>query len=232
MDSDHIPYLSILCHELKSPVNSIISLVKLIEMNLKETKKEEIKNYLSLIICQALFMRNYISNAIELGKIQEGKEELILEEFDLMEIFHEIIEITKIFIGSKPIQLKTHLTCESFFMLSDPLKIRQILMNITSNSVKFTKEGYIFIGLEILKREILIKIQDTGIGIPKDKINNLFNPYCSLKSINEKFFESSGLGLYITRELINILKGSIEIESEFGKGTTVYISLPQRYKTE
>lgn len=225
MDKGSISYLSILSHELKAPLNAIINIAKLIEVNLYETNEVKIKSYLSLIISQALYMKNYISNIIELGRIQTGKAELIVEEFDLVETLHEVVELTKIMIGEKLIQVKTDFPMKRCNIVSDPIKIKQILLNIASNSAKFTKEGYIFFAFEKTIDGIIINIKDTGTGIPNEAINKIFQPFCTVSA--EKTCESSGLGLYITKEIVDMLGGSISIESEYGKGTTVSISIPQ-----
>ncbi|MEN2993940.1 MAG: HAMP domain-containing sensor histidine kinase [Thermodesulfovibrio sp.] len=219
MTKDNIPYLLdllVFSHELKSPLNTILNLAKLIELSLEEPNKKKIKKYTSIITSQVIFMRNYISNTIELDKIQSGKQNLVIENFNIIEVLHEIVEITKILIENKPIQIKTDFAEKELIISSDPLKIKQILINIASNSAKFTKEGYILFSLSKLNDYVLIKVEDTGIGF---FLNNFSH---------EKTYESSGLGLYITRQLINILGGSISIESEYGKGTKVHISIPSR----
>ncbi|MCS7164620.1 MAG: HAMP domain-containing histidine kinase [Thermodesulfovibrio sp.] len=228
MIKNNIPYLLVFSHELKSPLNTILNLAKLIELSLEEPNKEKIKKYTSIITSQVIFMKNYISNTIELDKIQSGKQNLVIEEFNIIEILHEVVEITKILIESKPIQIKTAFEEEELIVSSDLLKIKQILINIASNSAKFTKEGYILFSLSKLNNYVLIKVEDTGVGIPKEEQGYIFNPFFSDNFSHEKTYESSKLGLYITKELINILGGSISIESEYGKGTKVYISIPNK----
>ncbi len=228
MNKNRIPYLSILSHELKSPINTIINIAKTIELSLNKSSEEKIKDYISLIISQAVYLKNYISNTIELGKLQTGKEDVLYEEFDLVEIFHEIVEITKIMIENKMIQIKTLFPAERFIIQSDPVKIKQILLNIASNSAKFTRKGYILFTFEADDKNIIIKIEDTGKGIPEEMMDKLFNPYCSFNTAEDRIFDSSGLGLYITKELLNLLGGNISIKSERGKGTAVHISIPIR----
>ncbi|MCS7214714.1 MAG: HAMP domain-containing sensor histidine kinase [Thermodesulfovibrio sp.] len=231
MNKDYILNLSMFSHELKSPLNNILNLAKLIELNLGKQNEEMIKKYLSHIISQAIFMRNYISNTIEFGKIQSGKEELIIEEFDILESIYEIVELTKILIENKPIEIRTEFAFDKYIVLSDSVKIKQILLNISSNSVKFTKEGYIFFGLQEINNNVLIRIQDTGRGIAEEELSKILNhPYYLDISIYKNIWESSGLGLFITNQLLKMLGGSISIKSEYGKGTTVYISIPRRYK--
>lgn len=219
-------YLSVFSHELKSPLNAIINLAKLIELNLESYDEAKIKKYLRLINAQALYLKTYIANIIDLGKLQTSRQELIYENFDLVELLYEIAELTKILKENKPIKIETLFPSEKCLIFSDPIKIKQILLNIASNSAKFTKQGKISFSLKMLSDKTLIEIEDTGIGIPKGQISKLFNPYCSLESSHERLCESSGLGLYITKELINMLGGDISIESEYGKGTKVLLSIP------
>ncbi len=230
MNKVNIPYISIYSHELKSPLNAIFNLAKLIQLNLDKPDEEKVKKYLSLIVSQTLYMKNYISNTIELGKLQIGKELVVSEEFDLVEIMDEIAEVSKILIENRNIEIKTLFPVDKFIIKSDPLKIKQILMNIASNSAKYTKNGYILFSFQKFKNQVIIMIQDTGKGILKEDFEKIFNPYCSLESLHEKFIESTGLGLYITKELLNLIGGNILIESEYGKGTTVYISIPYKIK--
>lgn len=230
MNKLQIPYLSIFFHELKSPLSAIANTAKLIELSLDNPDVEKIKRYTALIVSQTFFLKNYISNNIQLGKLQSGKEDLIIEEFDIVEMLHEIVEITKILIENKPIKVKTVFLSNKFLIQSDHVKIKQILLNIASNAVKFTKEGYILFKFKRLNNKVLFKIQDTGIGIPTEDMKKIFNPWCSIESRYERLCESSGLGLYITKQLINLLGGNISIKSEYGKGTTVYISIPYKNK--
>ncbi|MEJ5226996.1 HAMP domain-containing sensor histidine kinase [Thermodesulfovibrio sp.] len=218
--------LSMFFHELKSPLNTIMNTAKLIELDLKDVDEEKIRKYLSLIISQTVYLKNYISNAIELGKLQSGKEDIFKEEFDFVDILREVVDITKILIEEKPIIIKTFFPHDRLKIVSDPLKVKQIILNIASNAAKFTKAGYISFAYEILENRLSIVIEDTGIGISQDEMTRIFNPYCLIETGHERVFESSGLGLYVTRYLLDLLGGQIKIESKKGKGTKVNILLP------
>lgn len=218
--------LSMFFHELKSPLNTIMNTAKLIELDLKHFDEEKIRRYLSLIISQTVYLKNYISNAIELGKLQSGKENIFKEEFDFVDILREAVDITKILIEGKPIIIKTFFPYDTLKIISDPLKVKQIILNISSNAAKFTKTGYISFAYETLENRISIVIEDTGIGISQEDMERILNPHCLIEISEEKVFESSGLGLYITRHLLDLLGGQIKIESKKGKGTKVNILLP------
>lgn len=217
-------------HELKSPLNNIINLTKLIELSIQEADEGKLKKYLSLIMSSALYLKTLINNTIEFGKINHGKSEVYPEEFNIVEILFEIVDLTRIMVGTKPVEVKINYPRESFYIVSDPVKIKQILLNIASNAAKFTKEGSITFSLIDNYAFITITVEDTGKGIKDIELNRLFHPFCKLENSYEKKCDSTGLGLYITRQLLNLLKGEISIESEYGKGTTVYITIPKNYR--
>jgi signal transduction histidine kinase len=221
--------LLIFFHEIKSPLNGIIRLLRLMELSLVDRDRQKMKNYLNLLLSQAFYMKNLIDNTLEVGKIQIGKTDMSLLEFDLVELLQEVYEFTKILVADKPVQIKLYSPVKTFLIDSDPLKLKQILFNITSNSAKFTKKG--FITLELVTEDpIKIIITDTGTGIKNLDSDKLFKPFFSDKSFYEKNFDSTGLGLYITKALLNILNGDIFIESEYGKGTKVCIEIPKKFK--
>jgi signal transduction histidine kinase len=156
--------LLIFFHEIKSPLNGIIRLLRLMELSLVDRNRQKMKNYLNLLLSQAFYMKNLIDNTLEVGKIQIGKTDMSLLEFDLVELLQEVYEFTKILVADKPVQIKLYSPVKTFLIDSDPLKLKQILFNITSNSAKFTKKG--FITLELVTEDpIKIIITDTGTGI-------------------------------------------------------------------
>ncbi|GEM_PF-1218573 len=232
MNRKDIFYLSLLAHELKSPLNTILNTTKLIELTLDENNLEKIKNYLCFIISEILYLKNYISNTIELGKIELGKRDIIVEEVDLLVILKEIVEITRILIGNKPIEVKTDFPYKKFLIYSDPVILRQILLNIASNAAKYTQKGHILYSLMIFPDSITIKIEDTGRGMDRKVLEQIFTPYFSMPSNPDIARESSGIGLYVTKKLLKLINGSISIESVYGKGTSVYISIPSNFKKQ
>lgn len=229
MDKNYHSSLSIFAHELKSPLNIILNLAKLIESGLKKKDEEKIKKYIALIISQAIYMKNYISNTIEMGKITCGNNKTnIIEEVDLVDLINEIAILTQILIENKPISVKTEFLTEKCIVLSNYVKLKQVLLNIASNSAKFTKNGHIIFVLQPMNDSVLIKILDTGIGFNKTELDQILNSQISNINFNQRIFESSGLGLYITKELLKNLNGSMTIDSEHGKGTKVDIFIPKK----
>lgn len=228
MDKNYHSSLSIFAHELKSPLNIILNLAKLIELGLKKKDEEKIKKYIALIISQAIYMKNYISNTIEMGKIKCGNNKTNIEEVDLVDLINEIAVLTQILIENKPISVKTEFFTEKCIVLSNYVKLKQVLLNIASNSAKFTKNGHIIFVLQQMDDMVLIEIHDTGIGFNKTDLDQILNSQDLNSNFNQRIFESSGLGLYITTELLKTLNGSMTIDSKHGKGTKVYISIPKK----
>ena len=218
-------YLALFSHEIKSPLNTIINSAKLIELNLSDEKK--IKRYLSLIMSSSLYLKTLIQNTIELGRLDFNKE-LHLEKFDVMDIINEIVDLTKIMVEGKNIEVILHSSKERIFVVSDQIKVRQILLNISSNAAKFTMQGYIKFIIDEIQDGVLINVKDTGCGIKKEQLDKVFNPYCSLERRYETLQESTGLGLFITKELLSLLGGCISIKSEYNKGTEVEIFIPSK----
>lgn len=221
-----VSYLALFSHELKAPLNNILNLAKLMELNIESSNETEIKKYLSLLMSSALYMKTFISNTVELGRIQQSKQELYLEEFNIVETLYEIIDLTKIMIANKPIEVKCYVHQSRLFIVSDPVKVKQILLNISSNSAKFTERGFILFSLNKNKKGVLINVKDTGCGIKEENLKKIFKPYCNLEKTYKILCESSGLGLYITKELLSLLGGDISIKSEYNKGTEVEVFIP------
>lgn len=225
MNTEISSYLAVFSHELKSPLNSIINLAKLMELKIEDSDETKLKSYISSILSSALYLKTFINNTIELGRINQGINEIYLEEFNIVEILYEIVDLTKIMVEEKPVEVKFHFPQKKINIVSDPVKVKQILLNIASNAAKFTKKGVILFLISKVKKGVLISIKDTGCGIKEENLRKIFNPYCNL---GENIYESSGLGLYITKNLLSILEGDMSIKSEYNKGTEVEIFIPSK----
>jgi signal transduction histidine kinase len=175
-------------------------------------------------------LRAIITNILDLSKIEAGKIEVIHERFDIAAMLHEVAETTRVLIGSKPVDVEATAQDSAVFIVSDPVKIRQILINLTSNAAKFTDKGKIILTLSTGNNGIKITVSDTGIGIKEDDLNKLFTAFSQLEDAKTKRYEGTGLGLTITKNLLGLLGGNISVLSKFGKGTTFEVYLPKQIK--
>mgnify|MGYP000007254641 FL=1 len=223
-------FLANMSHELRTPLNSIILLSEMIhEDKFGHLDKEEIKKA-SIIHNSGNELLRLINDVLDLSKVEAGMLEVIVDEFDsstfLDEIFvqfeHQAIE--------KNLELMVNDTYKGT-LISDKHRLSQILRNLISNSLKFTKEGSICIDLKTNEEDkIQIQVRDTGIGIPSDKLRSIFEAFQQAEGGTSREYGGTGLGLSISRELSQILGGNISVSSELEKGSTFTIVIPNLKK--
>ena len=213
-------------HDLKSPLNAILLVAELMKMSCDNGYIEQVKDRLSILISSANNLKAIVNNILDLSKIEAGKMDVISEHFDVVSILREVAETTRILVGSKSVDVEVIAHDGPVFIESDPVKVRQILTNLLSNASKFTERGRIVITLNAEDERLRISISDTGIGIKEDDLKKLFIAFNQLEDAKTKRHEGTGLGLTITKNLLNLLGGSISVSSKYGEGTAFVVYLP------
>jgi len=219
-------YLANMTHEIKTPINSIVGFLTLIEQRLFDSE-EELQDFAHSARISADSLLEIINNILDISKIEAGKMELDEAEFNLVEEVEKAKSIALPPGGKNNLKISTNIS--EFLkgtIFGDSLRYRQVLLNILTNSVKYTESGSIEISVDIEKERetrTLIKttVKDTGIGIPKDKLSLLFQPYTQVKAKKWNKQDGSGLGLMISKELVHLMDGEIIIRSKEGVGTIV-----------
>ena len=219
-------FLANVTHELRSPVNAIIGLAELLRMSADKGSIEQIKERLSFMISSATNLRTVITNILDLSKIEAGKMEVLHQQVNAVPIISEMAETARIFLGKKPVTVMVTAPGLPVMINTDPIKLRQILMNLVSNAAKFTESGRIEITLSILGSSLMIAVSDTGIGIQEEDLHKLFTAFSQVEDAKTKQHEGTGLGLTISKNLAELINGTISITSTYGKGTTFVVSLP------
>ena len=171
-------------------------------------------------------LRALINNILDLSKIEAGKTDVLNESFDIVVMLREVAETTRILIGNKPVNVEVIAHDGPVFINSDPVKVKQILTNLTSNAAKFTENGKIVLSIITEGENIKISVSDTGMGIKETDLNRLFQPFSQLEHTRSKKYEGTGLGLTITENIVRLLKGRISVSSKFGEGTAFTVYLP------
>ena len=181
------------------------------------------------MLSSATNLRSIITNILDLSKIEAGKMQLIDEPFDLVPLLDEVVQTTRVLAGNKPVDVALVSEGERM-MLTDPVKVRQVVVNLTSNAAKFTEAGRIVVeqSFDEASGSAVIRVIDSGIGIRQEDLDSLFEAFTQLEDAKSKRHEGTGLGLTITRELLHLLGGSITVESEFGRGSTFTVHIPDR----
>lgn len=223
-------FLANMSHEIRTPMNAIIGTTELILRDEKITEK--IKEHCYSIRSEGEILIAIIDDILDFSKLESGKMNILCEPYAFASLIQEVVNIAMVRRGFKDIEIIVD--CSPIMpkqLIGDLLRVRQILMNIVINAVKYTEEGYIFITLSCYAKDGLnwlhMEVRDTGIGIKKEDQVHLFDSFTRLDTIRNRSIEGTGLGLALCKRLADAMNGTIQIQSEYGVGTTVYVDIPQ-----
>lgn len=211
-------------HELRTPLTSIIGFIKGILDGVIKPVDE--KKYLTIAYDEANRLKELTREIVEVAKLESGSTKLNKEKFNLNELAKDVTLELESMIKEKGLKLICKEKKENVMIFADKSKVRQILINIINNSFKFTEKGYIKMIIESDDENAIITVEDTGIGIKKDKIAYLFNKFYTANEYGDAT-NGAGLGLNIVKNIVDMHKGNITVESEINKGTKTRIELPK-----
>ncbi|MCH2208353.1 MAG: ATP-binding protein [Lentisphaerales bacterium] len=215
-------FLAHMSHEIRTPINGVLGLNSLL---LKTCLNEEQKYYVELIHKSASSLLEIINDILDISKIESGKLELEMREFNLHKFLNETLEIMEVQAKQKGLRFDIQLGLLPLRVVGDSKHLGQIIRNLVNNALKFTKEGYISIKADEVDSTfdqcvLEFEIKDSGIGIPKDKLDSIFNTFTQATDSISRQYGGSGLGLSICKKLIELMNGSITVKSNFQKGTS------------
>tara|TARA_R110002096_G_scaffold215682_2_gene403564 strand:+ start:1228 stop:2577 length:1350 start_codon:yes stop_codon:yes gene_type:complete len=227
MDQIKSMFIASMSHELRTPLNSIIGFTGIMLQGMSGEITDEQAKQLGIVKKSASHLLTLINDVIDVSKIESGVVSITNHNFDLIELIKDVVQILSKACLDKQLTIRSNLP-ESFSCFSDKRRIKQILINLLDNAIKFSNEGEIIISLTQRESFFTVTFSDTGIGISDDDTNKLFLPFSKLNptQANNPRGKGTGLGLYLSQRLANKLGGQITMTSEPNKGSNFSLTLP------
>lgn len=220
-------FLANMSHELRTPLNAIIGFAEVLRDKIAGDLNEEQMDFINDIHSSGCHLLQMINDILDLSKIEAGKMELQYEIFPLPEAIEDVYTILKGLAGKKHLELKTEILTDVKNIEADRVKFKQILYNLLSNAIKFTPEnGKIALEASIVDDMLQVSVSDTGIGMKSEDQEKVFKEFWQADSSFARKYEGTGLGLALTKRIVEMHGGKIWFESEYGKGSVFYFTLP------
>ncbi|MDR3308186.1 MAG: response regulator, partial [Coriobacteriales bacterium] len=228
-------FLANMSHEMRTPLNAIIGLCEVMLDN--SQAGGETRGNLEKVYDSGMTLLSLVNDILDISKIDSGKFELVPVEYDTASLINDTVTLNSVRIGSKPIEFRLDVQKTlPHRLFGDELRIRQICNNLLSNAFKYTREG--FVEWQIASTGegdnvwLILSVTDSGIGIRQNDIEKLFSDYNQVDTKSNRKVEGTGLGLAITKRLVEMMDGTITLESKYGKGSTFTVRIRQKFVTE
>ena len=227
-------FFSNISHEFKTPLNIILATMQLINKNIENkniisNEEVDLKKYMTSIKQNCYRLLRLVNNIIDMNKIDYGYYDIELGNYNIVSVVEDITMSVLEYIKNKGIELIFDTDTEEEIIACDPDKIERIILNLLSNAIKYTRpDGKIIVNINSDKENVYISVKDTGIGMPKQKLNKIFNRYEQIDNKLTKSFNGSGIGLSLVKSLVEMHKGKITVESKENEGSKFTITLPKK----
>jgi len=218
-------FLSVMSHELRTPLHGIIGLQDLIASDPQHLTSEQLA-HLTLAQQAAKSLADLVNDILNLSKVESGTVELNQQEFPLKKLMLDAVAPFIITCKNKRLQLQLQLEDTSEFIVADEVRLRQILINIIGNAVKFTEQGKIHVHIKQLNNHLLFSIKDTGVGMNESMLQHIFEPFRQEAQLMQDKHTGTGLGTTIAKRFVELLGGNIRVESELGAGSCFTFQIP------
>ncbi len=225
LDALRARFLAHATHELRSPVNALLCAAELMRMEIEQGDWPQARERLGMLLRTSADLRLTVSTMLDLSKLQAGRMDVLAAPVALGPLLADVAETTRVLVVGRPIEV-TGFAAAELAVTTDRAKVRQILLNLASNAVKFTERGAVTLLAEAEPGGVRIAVEDTGIGIREEDLARLFVAFGQLEDARTKAHEGTGLGLVISRSLASLLGGRLEVASRHGHGSTFTLHLP------
>ena len=227
-------FLSNMSHEIRTPINAVIGMNEVIR---REAESQEIREYAEVVNTSATALLSIINDILDFSKIESGKMTVVSEKYDLYSLINDSYNMVSDRAADKNLQLK--IECDErlpVYLRGDIIRLRQIVTNLLTNAVKYTDEGTVtlkvrgdYVGDQVV---LEISVSDTGIGMKEEDLERLFGKFERFDLDRNQAVEGTGLGLTIVKNLVELMRGTVSVESEYGKGSTFTALIPQKVESE
>jgi PAS domain S-box-containing protein len=227
-------FLANMSHELRTPLNGIIGFSEFLHDEKPGKLNPKQKEYLGDVLNSGRHLLQLINDVLDLAKVEAGRMELNIEEFNVRKAVHEVCAVAKAIANKRRIVIRAEVPAEAGNLRLDQQKFKQVLYNLISNAIKFTDEGgEVEVSMKALdSNRIQYSVRDNGIGIKPEDLPRLFREFEQLDAGTARRYEGTGLGLALTRKLVELQQGTIVVESEHGKGSIFRVTLPRSIQAE
>jgi PAS domain S-box-containing protein len=219
-------FLAVMSHELRTPLSGILGYTELLTDGIMGAVTEGQKGYLGRIKSGALHLLRLIEEILSFSQVEAGREDVQREHVDARSIVRDAAEAVEPEMGSKGLRLRMQLPDQPLHMETDAAKLRQVLLNLFSNAVKFTDSGEVHITARQEVGAVVFSVADTGVGIEPEHREVIFEPFRQLDQTTTRTVGGTGLGLSVTRSLARLLGGDVAVRSELGQGSTFIVRIP------
>jgi signal transduction histidine kinase len=223
-------FLANMSHELRTPMNAILGFTEMLIDGVYGDVPKALEEPLTDIQVNGRHLLRLINDVLDLSKIEAGHMQLTLTEYSPRDIVDMVNVSLRSLAAEKGLQFETSVPDDLPIARGDSGRLMQCLMNLAGNAIKFTREGRVVIGVELARNELVYRVSDTGIGIPREELQNVFAEFRQVDAAVTREFGGTGLGLSITKRFVEMHGGRIWVESEVGKGTTFYFAVPLHAK--
>jgi signal transduction histidine kinase len=217
-------FLAMMGHELKTPLHTIRGFSQLLLEGIDGPLTKDQQKDIEAILKSGNHLLELIENILRFSKLEGGEERLHIEEMDSSSIVKEALSSVESLVREKGIRIKTKV--DPIRIKADGTKLKQVLINLLSNAVRYTKKGRVYLGAEVVDGKVLFKVEDSGIGIKEEHQGRIFEPFTQLDSSTTRESTGIGLGLAIVKKYVEMHGGEVWLESTPGKGSTFYFTIP------
>lgn len=226
-------FLANMSHEIRTPLTAVLGMN---EMIIKESHESEIIGYANDVQAAGKMLFSLINDVLDFSKIESGKMELVPAKYNASSMINDLVNMTSTLATEKNLEFKVNVNRElPAELYGDETRVRQVIVNLLTNAVKYTKKGSVSLDFDFKKTDkfsidMIVKVKDSGVGIKDEDKEKLFDAFTRVDEKKNKTIQGTGLGLSITMSFVKLMGGNIELESEYGKGSTFIVTLPQKYE--